>query len=109
MALACGFCRSLALRSDGTVAAWGTSTNAGEIGTDPNYGQSSVPADLSNVVAIAAGGWRSLALKSDGSLTGWGRNDYGQAEEPPGIRNIVAISAGAAHSLALMADGRARL
>jgi hypothetical protein len=43
---------SLALKRDGTVAAWGGNY----------FGQTSVPAGLSNVVAVAAGGWFSMAI-----------------------------------------------
>jgi hypothetical protein len=43
---------SLALKSDGTVVAWG----------DNSDGQTNVPASLAGVVAIGAGGWHSLAL-----------------------------------------------
>jgi hypothetical protein len=108
VAVACGWYHGLALRSDGRVVAWGTSTNPAVIAKNDNidYGQSLVPAGLTNVVAIAAGGWHSLALKADGTLTGWGRNDYSQATAPPGLSNVVAIAAGAADSLALEANGR---
>ena len=39
---------------------------------DNYYGQSSVPAGLSNVAAVAAGGRGSLALKKDGTVVYWG-------------------------------------
>jgi alpha-tubulin suppressor-like RCC1 family protein len=106
VAVAAGFYHNLALKSEGTVVAWGTSTNPIDIGTDPNYGQSIVPTGLSNVVAIAGGGWHSLALRSDGTVVGWGRNDDLQASPPNWLSNVVAISAGAAHSLALLNNGR---
>jgi hypothetical protein len=48
---------SLALKSDGTVVAWGRNKD----------GQADVPAGLSNVVAISAGGYHSLALRSKGT------------------------------------------
>jgi alpha-tubulin suppressor-like RCC1 family protein len=89
--------------SDGTVSAWGTDTNS--IGMDPSYGQSLVPAGLSNVVAAAAGGYHSLVLKADGTMAAWGDNSYGQTNVPPGLSNVVAIAAGGFHNLALKADG----
>jgi hypothetical protein len=60
IAIAAGDEHSLALRSDGTVVAWG----AGAPGTSgPNYyGQSNPPGNMGNVIAIAARGYRSLAL-----------------------------------------------
>jgi alpha-tubulin suppressor-like RCC1 family protein len=83
------------------------STNDSQIGIDPNYGQSRVPANVSNVVAIAGGGWHSLALLANGTIRGWGRDNHGQADAV-GITNAVAIAAGASHSLALLADGTVR-
>ena len=59
VAVAAGEPHSLALRSDGTVAASGSN----------NLNQTSVPTGLTGVVAIAAGGNQSLALKSDGTVT----------------------------------------
>src|SRR5438552_16099876 len=49
---------SLALRSDGTVVAWGYDFD----------NQSEVPAGLSGVTAVAAGAFFSVALKSDGTV-----------------------------------------
>ena len=85
----------LALRTDGTVAAWGPDA----------YGQNTVPAGLTNVIAIAAGSGHSLALRADGGVVGWGRNDYGQSTVPAGLANAVMITAGATHSLALRSNG----
>lgn len=74
------------------------------VGTN-NYGQTLVPASLTNVVAIAAGGDHSIALKRDGVLIGWGRNDFGQTAVPVGLNSIKAIAAGAFHNLALQSNG----
>jgi alpha-tubulin suppressor-like RCC1 family protein len=93
VAVAAGGNHGLALRADGTVAAWG-------IGSATN-----VPADLSNVVAVAAGGNHSLALRADGAVTAWGDNQYGQTNVPAGLSNVVAVAAGNYHSLALRTDG----
>ena len=73
VAIAAGLDFSLALKADGTVAAWGYDT----------WGQTNVPAGLSDVVAIAAGTDDSLALKADGTIVGWGANAYGQTTSPP--------------------------
>ena len=65
-AIAAGHFHSLALKSDGSVLAWGC-------GGGNDYGQCTVPAGaLSGVIAIAAGAYHSLALKSDGSVLAWG-------------------------------------
>ena len=77
------------------VVAWGNNT----------YGQTNVPAGLSNVVAIAAGAYHCLAAKSDGTVVAWGNNASGQTNVPAGLSNVVAVAAGDSHSLALKSDG----
>ena len=70
---------SLALKSDGTVYAWGWN-NYGQIGDASNTDRT-LPVQvsgLSSVVDIYAGGDYSLARKLDGTLVGWGHNQYGQ-------------------------------
>ncbi|RUS43831.1 immunoglobulin-like domain-containing protein [Cohnella sp. AR92] len=86
---------TLALRSDGTVVAWGLN----------GYGQANVPAGLSGVVSIASEGEHSLALRSDGTVAAWGNNDSGQTNVPAGLRDVIAIAGGGNHSLALKSDG----
>ncbi|MGZ5565463.1 MAG: S8 family serine peptidase, partial [Limisphaerales bacterium] len=71
-----------------------------------NYaGQTSTPANLSNVVNVAAGEDFSLALKNDGTVVGWGNNSLGQCSPPAGLSGVVAIAAGSSHALALKQDG----
>ena len=94
-AIAAGGDHNLALKSDGTVVAWGWNA----------FGQAAVPADLANVIAVAAGSAHSLALKSDGTVVAWGWNYFGQAAVPAGLAHVVAIAAGGDHSLALKSDG----
>jgi len=109
--LAAGRYHSLALRADGTVAAWGAGTTGSGTGSD--YGQAVVPAGLSNVVGIAGGAYHSLALQADGRVAAWGAGatntgaspNYGQAAVPGGLTNAVAVAAGYYHSLALTAAG----
>src|SRR5262245_51642227 len=67
----------LALRSDGSLAGWGSNFGEKALGTeDVFYGQAMVPAG-NDFKAIAAGAFHSLALKTDGSLVGWGSNTGG--------------------------------
>lgn len=86
---------SLALKTNGTVVAWGSDS----------FGQSTVPEGPNNVMAVSAGFNYSLALKSDGTVVAWGVNDSGQCDVPEGLNSVVAIAAGALHSLALKSDG----
>ena len=76
------------------IVAWGRN----------NYGQTNVPAGLTNVLAVAGGGDHSLALLADGSVVAWGYNHFGQTDVPAGLANVVAIAGGGYHSLALKAD-----
>jgi alpha-tubulin suppressor-like RCC1 family protein len=77
------------------IAAWGSD----------GYGQSDVPQDLTNAVAISAGWGHSLALKTDGKVTAWGYNGNGQTNVPPDLSGVVAISAGYVMSAALKSNG----
>jgi len=134
LAVAAGESHSLALKSDGTVIAWGDDyygqcevptnltgvaaiaagnthslallTNGTVVGWGDDYnGQSSPPTNLTSVISIAAGVQHSLALKQDGTVASWGDNGYGQPVVPSGLSNVIAIAAGAAQSLALRSDG----
>ncbi|MEI6607024.1 MAG: cadherin-like beta sandwich domain-containing protein, partial [Verrucomicrobiota bacterium] len=127
VAIAAGFSHSLALCSDGTLAAWGWN-NFGQLGNNGTT-NSLVPIAIGSdgvlsgkaVVAIAAGAAHSLALCADGTLAAWGFNDYGQlgdgtvnqsnvplAITASGIlsgKTVTSIAAGAAHNFAICADG----
>jgi alpha-tubulin suppressor-like RCC1 family protein len=85
----------LAIKPDGTVAAWGTTLN----------GATNVPPGLSNVVAVTGGRYFSVALRSDGSAVAWGLNNYGQTNVPATATNLSAISAGIDHILGLRSNG----
>ena len=109
MAITAGYQHNAALKSNGTVVAWGVN----------NAGQSDVPAGLSGVVAIAAGSSHTLALKNDETVAAWGYNGSGQVTVTPttispyaatanpvrivgfALREVVAIAAGHAHTVAL--------
>jgi uncharacterized repeat protein (TIGR01451 family) len=111
MAVAGGLYHSLALRTDGTVAAWGA--GAINTGVSPQQGQAIVPDGLTNVIQVASGYYHSLVLRFDGTLTAWGAGttntgaspQFGQAIVPSSLSNVVALAAGAYHSLALQSDG----
>ena len=121
-AIAAGTINGLALRSDGTVWAWGYN-NDGQLGNGNTTSSSSaVEVDtaastpLYNVVAVAAGNGQSLALRSDGTVWAWGNNSNGQlgngnttnssyAVQVSSLSGITAIAAGNNHSLAVSASG----
>jgi alpha-tubulin suppressor-like RCC1 family protein len=116
-AVACGEEHSLALKSDGTVWAWGVN-EYGQLGdgTKNSHYTPAKVSGLTNVIDVAAGRFHSLALKTDGTVWGWGYNgqdELGDAttnekNTPIKISNlsgIIAIAAGNAHSLALKSDG----
>ncbi|MGL4399354.1 MAG: cadherin-like beta sandwich domain-containing protein [Luteolibacter sp.] len=119
---------SLALCSDGTLAAWGSNAS-GQLGNS-FLSDSSVPIAVGSsgvlagkdVIAVSAGGVHSLALCSDGTVVSWGGNSNGQLGDGTYIsrvvpvnliqtgllagKKVVAISAGNQHSLALCSDGQ---
>jgi alpha-tubulin suppressor-like RCC1 family protein len=95
LGVASGYYHALAIQSNGTVTAWGTTLN----------GATNVPPGLSNVVAVAGGSYFSTALKSDGTVVSWGAGSSGQTNVPAGLSNVVAISVGQGHTLALQAGG----
>ena len=86
------------IHADTQLIAWGPSS----------WGQTNVPTDLTNVVAMAAGDGHVLALRADGTVVAWGQNDYGQAIVPSDATNVYAVAAGSTHSLALRGDGTVR-
>jgi hypothetical protein len=85
----------VALKNDGTGVVWGGS----------GYGQTTVPAGLSGVVAIVAGCHHTVALRNDGTVVAWGLNDFGQTTVPAGLSGVVAIAAKYYHAVALKNDG----
>ena len=112
-----GYLHSLALRSDGTVWAWGNNDN-GQLGDGTTTDKSTAVQviGLSGITDIAGGYSHSLALKNDGTVWAWGNNDYGQlgdgttapattAVQVIGLSEVKAIACGGSHSLALKTDG----
>jgi alpha-tubulin suppressor-like RCC1 family protein len=120
-ALAAGFAHSLALKSDGTVWAWGYNAN-GELGNGStnNSGAPVRVTGLTGMTAVAGGGGHSLALNSDGTVWAWGSNSSGQLGngsatgtfagsntpvQATGLTGMTAVAGGEHHSLALKSDG----
>ena len=118
----------IALKTDGSVYAWGENywRQLGN-GTTKN---SAYPVKvkgvngvgyLSGIMAIAAGGSHTVALATDGSVFAWGRNLYGLGDGsstdsalPVRVKGvggagflsgIMALAAGGSHTVALATDG----
>ena len=108
---------SLALKSDGTVWAWGRNED-GELGNGTTIDQhtpvqASIPMSVSQV---ATGWYHSLALGTDRTVWAWGYNGEGQlgdgttSARPTPVRagtlsGVVGVSAGQYHSVAVRSDG----
>jgi hypothetical protein len=74
VAVAAGRGHSVALKSNGTVVAWGNNS-MGQCNTN----------GLTNVVAIDAHDNNTMALKADGTVVVYGDNTYGQCNVPAGL------------------------
>ncbi|TLS67300.1 HYR domain-containing protein [Mariprofundus erugo] len=118
VSIAAGSSHNFALKSDGTVWAWGLDAS-GELG-DGRTGVWAVPTpvqtQISGVASVSAGYNYASALKTDGTVWVWGLNRFGQAgngtitpTEPlpvqTNITGVRQISAGSSHMLAVKLDG----
>ena len=127
--ISAGSYHSCGLRTDGTVACWGsndlgqrssptgtfTTVSAGathSCGTRPNgtvacwgdnyFGEASPP-QSATFTAVAAGFGHSCAVRTDGRVTCWGSNYDGQASAPTGT--FTAVSTGTAHTCGIRTNG----
>ncbi|MCL2503242.1 MAG: cell wall-binding repeat-containing protein [Coriobacteriia bacterium] len=81
-AISVGFNHSLALKTDGTLWAWGINWYGGlGDGTKEDKSTPTRIGDATDWKALSAGDWHSLAIKDDGSLWAWGTNFFGEAVE----------------------------
>ena len=117
VAVAAGENHSLALKSDGTVWAWGDNFR-GQLGNGTNIA-SDIPVQvrmIDGVIAISAGLGHSLALMSNGTVWAWGSNDFGELGNGTkansiipvhvtGLHDVITIAGGGNYSLALKSDG----
>jgi hypothetical protein len=110
LAVSSGASHSLALCSDGTLAAWGYNYD-GELGTNSaTQSKIPVPADTTAgisalsgnaVIAASAGDFHSLALCADGTVAAWGHNADGQLGDTTTTRRLVPVAVNTAAGSAL--------
>ena len=125
IAIAVGDIHVLALKSDGTVWAWGDNSQ-GEIGSGTfsrdgvlspiQITQDSDGNTFNGIISISGGGDFSLALKNDGTVWSWGYNYYGELgngtiyptyapAQVSGLSGVQGISAGFWNAAAVKNDG----
>lgn len=125
-----GGLHTVALRSDGTVWAWG-GNEYGQLGCGYTSNYSNVPmcvlgpsgtGCLTNVVAVSAGAFFSMALTADGRVWTWGDNTWGELGDGTNtsrslpvqvvgvggggsLTDIVSLASGIFHQVALGGNG----
>ncbi len=116
-AIGSGSSHSLAVKSDGTVVAWGYNST-GQVG-DNTTTQRNVATSVLNLTGIydvTGGTTHSIALKSDGTVWVWGGNTLGQlgdgtlamrktAVQMTGASEVKRIAARTTRSMILKTDG----
>ena len=107
VAVAGGDWHSLAVKSDGTVWAWGDNGD-GQLG-DGTWMMSTTPVQvsgLSGAVAVGSGYYHSLALKSDGTAWAWGYNSSGQLGDGTWTSRGAPVQVSGVSGVAAVAGGR---
>lgn len=118
IAISAGIKHSLALKSDGTVWAWGRNWE-GQLGNGTTTHKRNDPAQvkgLEAITAIEAGGVHSLAIKKDGIVWAWGDNYFGELGngttedsavpvQVNGLKDVTATAAYDGFNVALKRDG----
>jgi len=116
--IATGQHHTLALKTDGTVLAWGDN-KYGQIGLNLDVPNGLVPSSIlvdETLEEVHAGWTHSAALTNNGEIYIWGRNAYGQLGSQKGdtgkpeklaqLKDIQQLSLGSEHNLALSKDGK---
>jgi alpha-tubulin suppressor-like RCC1 family protein len=115
VAISAGNNHNLALKSDGTLWAWGNNSY-GQVGNNSTSTVYNPVQVLTNVKAISAGWLTSIALKNDGTVWVWGGDTYGQLgdglstqknipSQMTSLSSIAKIAMGGNNGLALKNDG----
>ena len=117
VSVAAGGNYTVAIRSDGTLWAWGEN-RFGQLG-DGTVIDRSLPTRIgtaTNWATVTVGGRHTVAIRRDGSLWAWGENRFGQlGDGPTANRNAPTrigmgtywayVSAGGSHTVAVRRDG----
>ena len=92
--VSCGYFHTAAIKTDGTLWAWGRDAN-GELG-DNVGGNKPTPvttfAGGTNWKQVAGGGTHTAAIKTDGTLWTWGRNNVGQLGDNTSTQGITPVT-----------------
>jgi hypothetical protein len=115
--IAAGYQHVLALKSDGTVWAWGYNffRELGD-GTQTDRATPFQVPSLAGIAQVSASFYDSMARGSDGSVWAWGHNGFGELGDGtttnratpvklPGLSGVTQVSAGYEHGLAVKSDG----
>ncbi|WP_075087667.1 Ig-like domain-containing protein [Verrucomicrobium spinosum] len=115
--VAAGACHTVAVKSDGTVWAFG-SNEAGQLGDGTTTDRVSPVqiVGLNNIVAVEAGECHTLALRNDGTVWSFGSNECGQLGDGTtldhhtpvqvmGVTGVREIAAAEFHTLIIAGDG----
>ena len=95
-----GAFHTCALRTDGTVACWGSNVGRGEGFSGEYLGQATPP--MGTFTQVSAGGYHTCGLRSDGTVACWGSNGSGEATPPSGT--FTHVSAGGFDTCGLESD-----
>jgi alpha-tubulin suppressor-like RCC1 family protein len=115
--IAGGWDHTLAIKSDGTLWAWGLN-GVGQLGDGTSITRyTPVQIGTDNTwISVTAGYVHTIALKSSGTLWAWGQNSIGQLGDATTTNRIspvqigtdntwISVKSGRFHSLALKEDG----